>query len=47
MLGFKTLDSARCTLCGIELMHMIEKSQMIATGEQKLSAAKQFYSLAA
>ena len=23
MLGFKTFDSARCTLRGIELMHMI------------------------
>jgi putative transposase len=27
MLGFKTFNSACCTLCGIELMHMIKKRQ--------------------
>src|SRR5574339_716606 len=48
MLGFKTFDSARCTLHGIELMHMIKKGQMVAAGGQKkLSAVGQFYSLAA
>jgi transposase-like protein len=47
MLGFKTFDSAHCTLRGIELMHMIKKAQMVAAGGQKLSAAGQFYSLAA
>ena len=47
MLGFKSFDSARCTLRGIELMHMIKKGQMVAAGGQKLSAAGQFYSLAA
>ncbi len=47
MLGFKSFDSARCTLRGIELMHMIKKGQMIVAGGQKLSAAGQFYSLAA
>jgi putative transposase len=35
------------TLCGIELMHMIKKGQMIAGGSQNLSAAEQLYSLAA
>ena len=47
MLGFNTFNSARCTLRGIELMHMIKKGQMIADGGKKLSAAGQFYSLAA
>ena len=47
MLGFKTFDSARCTLRGIELMYMIKKGQMIAAHNQNLSAAGQFYSLAA
>jgi transposase-like protein len=47
MLSFKTFDSARCTLRGIELMHMIKKGQMIPGDGMKLSAAGQFYSLAA
>ena len=47
MLGFKTFDSARRTLRGIELMHMIKKGQMAWAGGQKPSAAEQFYSLAA
>jgi putative transposase len=47
MLGFKTFVSARCTLRGNELMHKIKKGQMIADGGEKLSAAGQFYSLAA
>jgi putative transposase len=47
MLGFKTFDSARCALRGIERMHRIKKGQMIAGDGKKLSAAGQFYSLAA
>ena len=47
MLGFKSFWSARRTLAGIELMHMLKKGQMIAAGGQQLSAAQQFYSLAA
>jgi putative transposase len=47
MLGFKTFDSACCTLRGIELMHMIKKGQMLDGNGMKLSAAGQFYSLAA
>lgn len=46
MLGFKSFNSARNTLRGIELMHMIKKGQMI-TDEINLSVAGQFYSLAA
>lgn len=47
MLGFKAFHSAKATLQGIELMHMIKKGQMVIAGGQKLSAAGQFYSLAA
>jgi transposase-like protein len=47
MMGFQTFRSARVTLQGIELMHMIKKGQMVAVASQGLSAAGQFYSLAA
>jgi hypothetical protein len=46
MLGLKTFHSARRTLRGIELMHMIKKGQMVTSDGQDLSAAEQFYSLA-
>ena len=47
MLGFKSFQSARLMLAGIELMHMLKKGQSILTNGQELSAAEQFYSLAA
>jgi putative transposase len=47
MLGFKSFRSAKITLQDIELMHMIEKGQMISADSQDLSAAEKFYSLAA
>jgi len=47
MLGFHTFHSARVTLQGIELMHMIKKGQMIMAEGLSLSTAGQFYSLAA
>ena len=47
MLGFKAFHSAKVTLQGIELMHMIKKGQMLAAHRQTRSAAGQFYSLAA
>jgi hypothetical protein len=47
MLGFQSFRSARVTLQGIELMHMIKKGQMIMAEGPSLSAANQFYSLAA
>ena len=47
MLGLKSFRSARTTLQGIKLMHMIKKGQMIMAGGPRLSAAEQFYSLAA
>jgi putative transposase len=48
MLGFKAFDSAQDTLIGIELMHMIKKRQIVVeAGEESLTAAELFYSLAA
>jgi putative transposase len=48
MLGFKSFEAAQDTLMGIELMHMIKKKQlMVKTGDEGLTAAEQFYSLAA
>jgi len=48
MLGFKSFDAAQDTLVGIELMHMINKRQMVVeAGDEGLTAAEPFYSLAA
>ena len=48
MLGFKSFEAAHDTLVGIELMHMIKKRQMVVeAGEESLTAAELFYSLAA
>ena len=48
MLGFKSFEAAQDTLVGIELMHMIKKKQMrVEAGDEGLTAAEQFYSLAA
>jgi putative transposase len=47
MLGFKSFAAAQGTLIGIELMHMIRKRQLEGGAEQGLTAAEQFYSLAA
>lgn len=47
MLGLKSFRTARTTLQGIELLHMIKKEQMVSDNSQNLSAARQFYSLAA
>ena len=47
MLGFKSFRSTSITLRGIELMPLIKKGQMSADNSQNLSAAGQFYSLAA
>jgi len=41
MLGFKSFRSAASTIAGIELMHMIRKGQMCATGE--LRPARRFH----
>ena len=47
MLGFKSFWSARIIIGGIETMHMIKKGQIDCQGGQTMSAANQFYSLAA
>jgi transposase-like protein len=48
MLGFKAFEAAQATLVGIELMHMLKKKQLaVESGEEGLSAAEMFYSLAA
>jgi putative transposase len=48
MLGFKSFAAAQDTLAGIELMHMIKKGQMmVKAGDEGLTAAEQFYALAA
>jgi transposase-like protein len=44
MMGFKSFWSAAVSPAGIELMHMIRKDQLEATG--RLRPAQQFYSLA-
>jgi putative transposase len=48
MLGFTSCDAAQGTLAGIELMHMLKKSQRVgADGAAGLTPAEQFYALAA
>ena len=48
MLGFKSFAAAQDTLVGIELMHMIRQRQLvIEEGDEGLTAAELFYSLAA
>jgi putative transposase len=48
MLGFKAFDAAQCTVAGVELMHMIKKRQLVVeAGDEGLTAAEQFYALAA
>src|SRR5262245_41206465 len=47
MLGFKAFDAAQATVVGIELMHMLRKGQLAGGSEQSLTAAEQFYALAA
>jgi putative transposase len=46
MLGFKSFQSAKSTLAGIELMHMIRKGQLNIGGVDNMSFAGQFYALA-
>jgi putative transposase len=43
--GFKEFRCTRIILTGVEIMHMIQKGQML--GGKNLSAAQQFYALAA
>ena len=45
MLNFKTFQSAKCVLAGIELMHMIRKGQFMMQGCSEMSFADQLYAL--
>jgi transposase-like protein len=47
MLGFKSFEAAQSTLTGIELRHMLRKGHLTDDSEQGLTAAEQFYALAA
>jgi len=48
MLGFKSFAAAQDTLVEIELRHMLKKKQMVVeAGDEGLTAAELFYSLAA
>jgi putative transposase len=47
MLGCKAFDAAQATLTGIEPMHMVRRGQLAGGSEQGLTAAEQFYILAA
>jgi len=47
MLGFKSFDSVRITLNGIEMVHAIREKQLTTQGISVQSLAKTFYSLAA
>jgi putative transposase len=47
MLGFKSAESARMILGGIELIHMMRKQQAKYACNQQLSLTEQFHLLAA
>ncbi len=47
MLGFKSADSARMILGGIEMIHMMRKVQAKYASTQQPSLAEQFERLAA
>jgi putative transposase len=47
MLGFKSFWAARCTMAGIEVMHVIRKGQLETPGQVSQTPAEQFYALAA
>jgi len=46
MLNFKSFQSAKCVLAGIELMHLFRKGQFMMQGCAEMSFANQFYALA-
>ena len=46
MLGFKSFQSAKNILSGIELMHMIRKGQLMMEGVEEMFFDEQFYALA-
>ena len=46
-LGFKAFETAQYTLAGVGLMHRLRKGQWTGGAAQGLTAAEQFYALAA
>lgn len=42
MLNFKSFRCANCVLAGIELIHMVRKSQFVIDGAAAMSLAEQF-----
>jgi len=46
MLNFKSFQSAKCVLSGIEWMHMIRKGQLMLKGCIEMSFSDQFHGLA-
>ena len=46
MLNFKSFQSAKNLLAGIELMHMIRKGQFMMEVTETMSFGNQFYALA-
>ena len=46
MLNFKSFQSTKCMLAGIELMHMIRKGQLMLEDCNEMSFVEQFYALA-
>jgi len=46
MLNFKSFGAVAFVLAGVELMHMIRKSQFAIDGADKMSFPDQFYVLA-
>ncbi len=46
MLNFKSFHATGSVLAGVELMHMIRKSQFAINGTNAMSFANQFYALA-
>jgi transposase-like protein len=47
MMGFKSFESARKIITGVEVMHMIKKGQLGCSTGLVVSDADRFYSLAA
>lgn len=47
MMGFKSFGSAKSTIAGIELVHMLRKGQACPEFAQNLTPVEQFYKLAA
>jgi len=45
MFNFKSFQSAKCVLAGIELIHIIRKSQLKLKSCTEMSFADQFYAL--